>query len=78
MFYKQLIDLIDKYSFYKKEIETKKKNGINNFNPILVLRKKGEEVGLHSQFIYSLIDPNGEHYQDTLFFRFVYQRCIRF
>ena len=67
MFYKQLIDLIDKYSFYKKEVETKKKNGINNFNPILVLRKKGEEVGLHSQFIYSLIDPNGEHYQDTLF-----------
>lgn len=67
MFYKQLIDLIDKYSFYKKEVETKKKNGINNFNPILVLRKKGEEVGLHSQFIYSLIDPNAEHYQDTLF-----------
>ena len=47
MFYKQLIDLVDKYSFYKKEVETKKKNGINNFNPILVLRKKGEEVGLH-------------------------------
>ena len=67
MFYKQLIDLVDKYSFYKKEVETKKKNGINNFNPILVLRKKGEEVGLHSQFIYSLIDPNAEHYQDTLF-----------
>lgn len=63
----QYSQLIDKYSLYKKDVDKKRKSGINNFNPILVLRKKGEEVGLHSQFIYSLIDPSGEHYQDSLF-----------
>lgn len=32
-----------------------------------VVRKENAEVGMHSNVIYSLIDPNGLHYQDDLF-----------
>ena len=32
-----------------------------------VVRKENAEVGMHSNVIYSLIDPDGLHYQDDLF-----------
>jgi hypothetical protein len=34
-----------------------------------VVRKENAEVGMHSNVIYSLIDPNGLHYQDDLFLK---------
>lgn len=53
----------------KTNIALINEKGINAYNPLLVLRKKSEENGLHSNLIYSLINPNGNHYQGTLFLK---------
>ena len=34
-----------------------------------VVRKENAEVGMHSNVIYSLIDPNGQHYRGDLFLK---------
>ena len=36
-----------------------------------IVRKENAEVGMHSNVIYSLIDPNGLHYQDDLFYKYL-------
>ncbi|RXI31643.1 PD-(D/E)XK nuclease family protein, partial [Arcobacter defluvii] len=41
--------------------------GLNDYNMVNVVRKENAEVGMHSNVIYSLIDPDGLHYQDDLF-----------
>lgn len=54
---------------------TKEKNkiivdsGINLYNPLTSIRKAHEEVGLHSQMLFSLLNPEGEHYQGVAFLR---------
>lgn len=53
----------------KTNIELINEKGINAYNPLLALRKKNEENGLHSNLIYSLINPTGSHYQGTLFLK---------
>jgi len=49
--------------------EEQKKRGHNDFNILSIVRKKYEEVGLHSKFIYSLLDREALHYQDDLFLK---------
>jgi len=41
--------------------------GLNDYNILKVVRNPNEEVGLHSRFLYSFLDINGEHYQNDLF-----------
>ncbi|MDA3056141.1 MULTISPECIES: PDDEXK-like family protein [unclassified Campylobacter] len=53
----------------KNEFETRKLRGINEFNIFSVLRKENDEVGLHSKFIYSLLNPLEKHYQKDLFLK---------
>ena len=67
-------DLENKYEKFFKKIEKfkeeeqqQKLRGLNNYNIMGVLRKLHAEVGMHSNFIYSLLDIDGEHYQDDLF-----------
>ena len=66
----------DNYEAFFKEIEQfkerqqkQKQSGLNDYNILNVVRKENEEVGLHSKVIYSLIDPDGLHYQGDLFLR---------
>jgi len=61
------IDLKENIKQFKIEQSKQKARGLNNYNIINVLRKPYEEVGLHSNFIYSLLDINGEHFQEDLF-----------
>jgi len=49
-----------KYSLLKEEF---------NFNIFSLLRKKGEEVKLHSRFIAELLDPKGSHGMGEIFLR---------
>lgn len=57
------------YNFiqFKEKQNKQKQRGLNDFNIFSTLRKKNAEVGLHSNFIFSLLNPNGEHYQNELF-----------
>lgn len=47
--------------------EEAKKRGYNDYNPLKAVQKFDNEVNMHSGFLHSLLDTNGEHYQDDLF-----------
>ena len=59
-FFNAMADFIEKR-------ELQKLRGINDYNIVNVVRKENAEVGMHSNVIYSLINPNGLHYQKDLF-----------
>ena len=62
--YEDFFEQIKKF----KDTQTKQKQrGLNDYNMVNVVRKATHEVGMHSNVIYSLIDPNGLHYQNDLF-----------
>ena len=52
---------------FKIEQQKQKQRGLNDFNLLSTVRKYHDEVYLHSTMIGALLDPNGLHYQDTLF-----------
>lgn len=62
-------------SFFKKITEFKSmrqkeiSEGKNDYNLITALLRQSDEVRLHSRFIYSLINPDGKHYQGSLFLK---------
>jgi len=49
------------------EQNNQKSRGLNNYNIMTAIRKANAEVGMHSNFIISLLDVDGEHYQGNLF-----------
>ncbi|CAA6801991.1 MAG: Unknown protein [uncultured Sulfurovum sp.] len=62
--YIELFKLIEEVS---SKQEAQKMRGLNDYNMVNVVRKASHEVGMHSNVIYSLINPNGLHYQNDLF-----------
>lgn len=58
---------ISRFSDYVARANESKKRGNNDYNPLKAVQKLYDEVNMHSGFIYSLLDTNGEHYQDDLF-----------
>lgn len=62
-------EFFEKIKEFKKQQDEQKKRGLNNYNMVNVVRKRNDEVGMHSPIIHSLINPNGSHYQDSLFLR---------
>jgi len=64
--YKVFFELMGEFLTTQAE---QKKRGFNDFNILSVVRGKYEEVGLHSQFIYSLLDKDEKHYQGELFLK---------
>lgn len=63
----EYIKFFEKIKLFKEEQKKQKQRGLNDYNMVNVVRKENAEVGMHSNIIYSLIDPNGLHYQDELF-----------
>ncbi|MBC8018767.1 MAG: PD-(D/E)XK nuclease family protein [Verrucomicrobia bacterium] len=61
--------------FFKRITEFKSRRqkeiseGKNDYNIITALLRQSDEVRLHSRFIYSLINPEGKHYQGSLFLK---------
>lgn len=51
------------------EQNSQKMRGLNNYNVMTAIRNEDAEVGMHSNFIFSLLDVEGEHYQGDLFAR---------
>ncbi|MEV9600230.1 PD-(D/E)XK nuclease family protein [Aliarcobacter butzleri] len=65
----EYIKFFEKIKLFKEEQKKQKQRGLNDYNMVNVVRKENAEVGMHSNVIYSLIDPNGLHYQDDLFLK---------
>ncbi|RLA74148.1 MAG: hypothetical protein DRG11_05870 [Epsilonproteobacteria bacterium] len=62
---------------FKKEQEKQKQRGHNNYNVMSVLRKPTEEVGMHSRFIFSLLNTNGKHFQGDLFLKLFIKHALK-
>lgn len=58
---------VSRFSDYVARANESKKRGNNDYNPLKAVQNPYNEVNMHSGFIYSLLDTNGEHYQDDLF-----------
>ena len=65
----RFINFFEKIKLFKEEQKKQKQRGLNDYNMVNIVRKENAEVGMHSNVIYSLIDPNGLHYQDDLFLK---------
>lgn len=61
--------LLERFREFTIDIEARKKRGQNDFNPLLCVQKLDDEVNMHSGFLYALLNPYGEHYQDDLFLK---------
>ncbi len=59
--------LLDRAGVIKEKYEIVNKD--NEFNIFSILRNEGEEVGLHSRFIYELLNPEGVHYKGDIFLK---------
>lgn len=57
--------LLDRAGVIKERYQQVNKD--NEFNIFSILRNEGEEVGLHSRFIYELLNPEGVHYKVDIF-----------
>lgn len=71
--YNDLFALIQKIQIKQ---EQQKQNGLNNYNIVNVVRKATHEVGMHSNVIYSLINPYGAHFQGDLFLKLFIEHVI--
>ena len=65
-----------KYDAFFEDIEhvlerqvQQKSRGLNDYNIFTSLLKVHDEVRLHSRFLHSLLNPDGAHYQGTLFLK---------
>ncbi|WP_434581560.1 PD-(D/E)XK nuclease family protein [Sulfurimonas sp. NW15] len=74
----------DEYqTFFKKindfllDTEHKKLRGINDYNMLSIVRNKHEEVGLHSQLIFSLLNPQEKHNQNDLFLNIFIKEVLK-
>ena len=61
--------LLERFREFNIDIEARKKRGQNDFNPLLCVQKLDDEANMHSGFLYALLNPCGEHYQDDLFLK---------
>lgn len=64
-----------KYKNFLQQREEEIRQGKNNYSLIGSLLGIHDEVRLHSRFIYSMINPNGSHFQNDLFLK-LFIECI--
>ncbi len=61
-------NFLEQYKQFKKKQNKQRLRGLNDYNVFSALYPDcSNEVHLHSGFIYSLLNPDGEHYQGPLF-----------
>lgn len=72
--YQNFFDSINQYIAKRNQ---QKENGVNDYNMVNVVRKENAEVGMHSNVIYSLIDPDGLHYRGKLFLNLFIQHVLK-
>lgn len=57
--------------------DEQRKRGLNDYNLLTSVLRPGDEVRLHSRFIYSMINPDGKHYQGSLFLRLFKENVLQ-
>ena len=63
------------YMTAKVEADRQRAMGKHDYNIFTLFHGFSDEVNLHSNFIASLLDPNGDHYKGDLFLKLFLEMC---
>ena len=63
------------YMAAKAEADRQRAMGKHDYNIFTLFHNFSDEVNLHSNFIASLLDPNGDHYKGDLFLKLFLETC---
>lgn len=63
------------YMAAKAEADRQRATGKHDYNIFTLFHGFSDEVNLHSNFIASLLDPNGDHYKNDLFLKLFLETC---
>lgn len=74
-FEKLFTDMSKGYMAAKTEADRQRAMGKHDYNIFTLFHKFSDEVNLHSNFIASLLDPNGDHYKGGLFLKLFLETC---
>ena len=74
-FEKLFADMSKGYMTAKAEADRQRAMGKHDYNIFTLFHGFSDEVNLHSNFIASLLDPNGDHYKNDLFLKLFLETC---
>ena len=74
-FEKLFADISKGYMAAKAEADRQRAMGKHDYNIFTLFHDFSDEVNLHSNFIASLLDPNGDHYKGDLFLKLFLETC---
>ena len=74
-FEKLFADMSKGYMAAKAEADRQRAMGKHDYNIFTLFHDFSDEVNLHSNFIASLLDPNGDHYKNDLFLKLFLETC---
>lgn len=74
-FEKLFTDMSKGYMAAKVEADRQRAMGKHDYNIFTLFHGFSDEVNLHSNFIASLLDPNGDHYKNDLFLKLFLETC---
>ena len=74
-FEKLFVDMSKGYMAAKAEADRQRAMGKHDYNIFTLFHDFSDEVNLHSNFIASLLDPNGDHYKVDLFLKLFLETC---
>ena len=63
------------YMAAKAQADRQRAMGKHDYNIFTLFHNFSDEVNLHSNFIASLLDPNGDHYKGDLFLKLFLETC---
>ena len=63
---KEFFDAIEQFFTLQNQ---QRQRGLNNYNLLTAVLSPFDEVRLHSRMLYSLLNPNGKHFQGSLFLK---------
>ena len=74
-FEKLFADMSKGYMTAKAEADRQRAMGKHDYNIFTLFHGFSDEVNLHSNFIASLLNPNGDHYKGDLFLKLFLETC---
>lgn len=74
-FEKLFVDMSKGYMAAKAQADRQRAMGKHDYNIFTLFHDFSDEVNLHSNFIASLLDPNGDHYKNDLFLKLFLETC---
>ncbi|OUT19580.1 hypothetical protein B9N60_01295 [Campylobacter concisus] len=74
-FEKLFADMSKGYMAAKAEADRQRAMGKHDYNIFTLFHDFSDEVNLHSNFIASLLDPNGDHYKGDIFLKLFLETC---